>query len=111
VDIVNYVARFLESWQVKDEHRHPAGFLRPHAILEPTWEVISMDFTIELSFTTRRHDSIVETIDTLMKSSHFFPLHMMHQAPSITRVYISKMLRLTDVPKKSYLIMDTVFAI
>jgi hypothetical protein len=84
------MARCLEGRQVKDEHRHPTGLLRPHAILESTWEVISMDFTVELSLTARRHDSIVMTVDTLTKSSHFVPVHMMHQAPGIARVYINK---------------------
>jgi hypothetical protein len=32
--IVNYVARCLECQQVKVEHRHLAGLLQRHAILE-----------------------------------------------------------------------------
>jgi hypothetical protein len=99
VDIVNCVARCLEGWKVKDEHRHPKGLLQPHTILKSTWEVISTDFTVQLSLTTRRHDPIIETIDTLMKSSHFFHVHTMHQATDIARVYINKILILQDVPK------------
>ena len=71
-DIVNYVARCLECQQVKVEHRHPAGLLQPHAILESKWEVISMDFIIGLPLTARRHDSIFVVVDTLKKSAHFF---------------------------------------
>jgi hypothetical protein len=46
------------------------------------------------------------TVDTLNKGSHFVTVHTTHEAPSIARVYISKMLRLPDVPKESYLIRD-----
>jgi hypothetical protein len=84
---------------VKDEHKHPTGLLRPHAILESTWEVISLEFTIEFPLMVRKHDPIVVTVDTLTKISHFVPVRTMHQAPSIARVYINKMLRQLDVPK------------
>jgi hypothetical protein len=62
-----------------------------------------MEFTVEFSLTIRRHDPIVMTVDTLMKSSHFVPMPMMHHVPSIARVYISKILRLPDVPNESYI--------
>jgi hypothetical protein len=101
------MARCLEGQQVKVEHRHPTGLLQPHAIPESKWEVISMDFIVELSLTARRHDSIFMIVDTLTKSSHFFPVHTTHQAPSIARVYINKILRLPDVPKESYPIRDS----
>jgi hypothetical protein len=91
---------------VKAEHRHPAGLLRPHAIPESTWEVISMDFIVELPLTTRRHDPIVVTVETLTKSSPFVPVRTTCQALGIARVYISKILRLPDVPKESYPIRD-----
>jgi hypothetical protein len=85
-DIVSYVARCLECQQVKVEHRHLAGLLQPHAILELKWEVILMDFIVGFPLTTRRHDSIFMVVDTLMKSAHFIPVCMMYQAPDIARV-------------------------
>jgi hypothetical protein len=69
-----------------------------------------MNFTVEFLLTTRRDNPIVMTIDTLTKSSHFFPVCMTHQAPSIDRVYIIKMLILSNIPKEYYLIRDSVFA-
>jgi hypothetical protein len=99
-DIVNYVARCLECQQVKVEHRHPAGLLQPHAILESKWEVILMDFIVGFPLTTRRHDSIFVVVDTLTKSVHFIPVHMMYQAPDIAIVFISDIVRLHGVPKR-----------
>jgi hypothetical protein len=94
---------------VKDEYRHPIGFLLSHAIPESTWEVITMEFCIELSLTVRRHDPIVVTIDTLTKSLHFV-LVCMHLVPGIARVYFNNILRLLDIPRESYTISDSVVA-
>jgi hypothetical protein len=60
----------------------------------------------KLSLMTRRHDSIFVIVDTLTKSSHFVHVRTMHQAPSIARVCINKILRLPDVPKESYQINE-----
>jgi hypothetical protein len=76
LDIVSYVERCLYCQQVKDKHKHPAGFLQPNVIPEWKWEVISMDFIIGLSLTIRRHNSIFVVVDTLMKSGHFIPVRM-----------------------------------
>ena len=99
-DIVNYMARCLECQQVKDEHRHLTGLLHPHAIPESKWEVISMDFIVELPLTARRHDSIFVVVDTLMKSSHFILVRTTYQAPNIARIFISDIVRMHGVPKR-----------
>ena len=31
-DVVDYISRCMECQRVKDEHRHPAGFLEPFPI-------------------------------------------------------------------------------
>jgi hypothetical protein len=99
-DIVNYVERCLEFQQVKVEHRHLAGLLQPHAILESKWEVISMDFIVGLPLTARRNDSIFVVVDALTKSSHFIPVHTTYQAPDIAIFFISEIVRLHGVPKR-----------
>jgi hypothetical protein len=77
VDIVSYMARCLECQQVKAEHRHPTRLLQPHDISESKWEVILMDFIVGFPLTVTRHDLIFVVVDTLMKSAHFIPVHMM----------------------------------
>jgi hypothetical protein len=69
-----------------------------------------MELIGEISLTVRRHDLIFVIVDTLTKTSHFFPVHMTHQVLGIARVYISKILRLPDVPKDSCSIRESVFA-
>ena len=59
-----------------------------------------MDFIVGFPLTARRHDSIFIVVDTLMKSAHFIPVHMMYQAPDIDRVFINETVRLHGVPKR-----------
>jgi hypothetical protein len=71
-----------------------------HAIPESKWEVISMDFIVGFPLTARRHDSIFMVVDTLTKSAHFIPVHMMYQVPYIARVFINEIVRLHGMPKR-----------
>jgi putative transposase len=100
-DIVNYVASCLECQQVKDEHRHMEGLLQPHAIPESKLEVISMDFIVGFPLTVRRHHSIFVGVDTLTKSAHFIHVCTMYQVLDIARFFISEILRLHGVPKRT----------
>jgi hypothetical protein len=59
-----------------------------------------MDFIIGLPLKERRYDSIFIVVDTLMKSAHFIPVRTMYQAPDISRVFISEIVRLHGVPKR-----------
>ena len=59
-----------------------------------------MDFIVGFPLTTSRHDSIFVVVDTLMKSAHFIPVHMMYQAPNIARVFISEIVTLHGMPKR-----------
>jgi hypothetical protein len=45
-------------------------------------------------------------VDTLTKSAHFIPMHMTYQAPDIARVFVSEIVRLHGVPRRSYPIED-----
>jgi hypothetical protein len=59
-----------------------------------------MDFIVGLPLTARRHDLIFVVVDTLTKSAHFIPMHMMYHAPDIARVFISEIVRLHGMPKR-----------
>ena len=43
-EAAEYLARCIECQQVKAEHQHPVGLLKPLPIPEWKWEVMSMDF-------------------------------------------------------------------
>jgi hypothetical protein len=55
---------------------------------------------VGLPLTARRHDSIFVVVNTMTKSAHFIPVCTTYQAPDITRVFISEIVRLHGVPKR-----------
>jgi hypothetical protein len=109
VDIVNYVARFLECQHVKVEHRHMEGLLQTHTISESKWEVILMDFIVGLTLTARRHDSIFLVVDTLTQSAHFVPMCSTYHTPDIDRFFICDILRFHGIPKRIIFDQGSVF--
>jgi hypothetical protein len=60
-----------------------------------------MDFIVGLPLMERRHDSIFFVVDTLMKSAHFIPMRMTYQAPDIARFFMSNIVRLHGMPKRT----------
>ena len=48
VYLIDYLSKNLECRQVKVEYRHPIGLLQTFPIPELKWEVISLDFIMEL---------------------------------------------------------------
>ena len=56
---------------MKAECKHPGGLLQSIMILEWKWEVISMDFIISFSRTSRHHDSNMVVVDRLSKVTCF----------------------------------------
>jgi hypothetical protein len=68
-----------------------------------------MDFIVGLPLMARRHDSIFVVVDTLMKSAHFIPMHTMYQEPDIAIVFISDIVRLHGVPKRSIFDQGLIF--
>jgi hypothetical protein len=86
--VVNYIARCLECQKVKLEHRNLVGLLQPLPIMEWKWEVVSVDFIIELPITMKQHDSIMVVVDKLNKATHFIPVKTTHKETNIADIYI-----------------------
>jgi hypothetical protein len=78
----------MECQKVKDEHRHPTGFLQPLPIPEWKWEVVTMDFIIGFPKTNKQHDSIMVVVDKLMKVAHFIPLKTTHKETNVVDIYM-----------------------
>jgi hypothetical protein len=94
---------------VKVEHRHPAGILQPHVILQSKWEVISMDFIVGLSMTMRRQYLIFVVVDTLTKSAHVIPVKTTYQALEIVRMFINEIVRLHGISENIISDRESVF--
>jgi hypothetical protein len=60
--------------QTKVQHQRPFGELHPSETPEAPWEVISVDFIVELP-ESHGYDAIMCVIDSLTKHAHFIPTH------------------------------------
>jgi hypothetical protein len=98
-EVVDFIAKYLECQKVKDEHRHPTGFLQPLPIPEWKWEVVTMDFITKLPRTNKQHDSIMVVVDKLTKAAHFIPVKLTHKETNIVDVYMREIARLHGIPK------------
>lgn len=73
-EIVEYIAKCLESQDVKVEHKNPISMLHPLPILEWKWEIIIMDFITIFHKTSKKHDVIMVFVENLSKLAHFIPV-------------------------------------
>jgi hypothetical protein len=98
-DIVEYIARCMECQNVKDEHRHATGLLQPLPIPEWKWEVVTMDFITGLPRTRKQHDSIMVSVDKLMKVAHFIMLKDTHKAVEVADIFMKEVAQLHKMAK------------
>jgi len=71
-DVTEYLTRYLECQQVKEEHQHPVGLLHPLPIPKWKWETISMDIITGLPKSKRNNDSIMVVVGKLSKSTSLY---------------------------------------
>jgi hypothetical protein len=108
-DVVDYIVQCMECQKVKDDHRHPAGFLQPLPILENKWEVITMDFITGLPRTNKQHDSIMLVVEKLTKVSHFVHVKTTHTTENIEEIFMKEISRLHGIPRTIVSDRDTKF--
>eukprot|EP00253_Pinus_taeda_P027558 PITA_27558 len=94
-----FMARCFDCQRVKAECKNPGRLLKPIAIPEWKWEVISMDFITGLPKTMTKHDSITVIVDRLTKASQLIPMKSTFSTSDITQVFTRDVVRLHGVPK------------
>jgi hypothetical protein len=52
------------------------------------WEVVTMDFIIELPRIAKQHASIMVLVDKLTKAVHFIPVKSVHKVGNIAEIYM-----------------------
>ena len=56
--------------------------------------------------TTRKHDSIMVTVDKLSESSHFVPVKSTHKTSEIARIFMRDIFKVHGLPKEIMSDMD-----
>jgi hypothetical protein len=104
--LAEYVAIYDTYQRVKAEHQRPAGLLQPLKIPEWKWEEITMDCIVGLPRTQKGYNSIWVVVDRLTKVANFIPVNTTYSGARLAELYISRIVCLHGVPKKSYLTKD-----
>jgi hypothetical protein len=60
-----------------------------------------MDFIMELPRTQSGYDSIWVVVDRLTKEAHFIPIKTTYSGPELAELYMSRIVYLHGVPKKT----------
>jgi len=63
------------------------GELHPLQILNLRWDMLSVDFVVELPLSSGR-DIAMTVVDSVSKRAHFIPTHMMVMAEGAARLFL-----------------------
>jgi len=74
------------------------GELHPLQILDLRWDMLSVDFIVELSLSSG-HDAVMTVVDSVLKQAHFIPMHTMVTAEGAARVFLYQVWKLHSLPK------------
>ena len=61
--------------------------LHPLQILDSQWNMLSVDFVMELPLSSR-HNTVMTVVDSVSKRAHFILTHMMVTAERATRLFL-----------------------
>jgi len=94
-----YVSHCDLCLRTKIQCRLPTGEFQPLPILEERWDVISIDFILELP-ESGRYDSIMVAVDSAGKCSHFVETVTTVTAAGAANLYLQNVWKLHSLPRK-----------
>src|SRR6266481_65232 len=98
-----YIGQFVKTCdpclRTKIQRRRPTGELHPLPTLENRWDVISMDFIVEL-LDTHGYDAVMNVVDSVGKRAHFIPTNTMITTLGATRLFLHNIWRLHGLPRR-----------
>jgi len=102
-----YIRQYISTCdlclRMKPIRQAPVGKLHPLQILDSRWDMLSVDFIVELSLSSR-HDTVMTVVDLVSKQAHFIPMHTMVMAEGAVRLFLHQVWKLHSLSK--YVISD-----
>jgi hypothetical protein len=86
----------LCNW-TKLQHRRPFGELHPSETPEAPWDVISVDFIVELP-ESHGYDTIMNVVNSVTKRVHFIPMHTTINVEGTARLFLKEVWRHHGTP-------------
>jgi hypothetical protein len=84
--------------RTKVQHRRPFGELHPSETPEAPWEVISVDFIVELP-ESHGYNAIMCVVDSLTKCMHFIPTHTTINAEGTALLFLKEVWKHHGTPR------------
>jgi len=96
--IGQYVSTCNLCLRTKPIRQAPVGELHPLWILDSRWDTLSVDFVVELPFSSR-HDAVMTVVDSVLKRAHFILTHMTVTVEGAARLFLYQVWKLHSLPK------------
>jgi transposase InsO family protein len=84
--------------RTKLQHQWPFGELHPSETPEAPWDVISVDFIVELP-ESHGYNTIMNVVDSVTKRAHFVPTHTTINAEGAARLYLREVWKHHGTPR------------
>jgi hypothetical protein len=89
----HYISIYVKTCDLcnrtKMQHQQPIGELHPSETPEALWEVISVDFIVEL-LESHGYNAIMCVVDSLTKHVHFIPMHTTINAEGTALLFLKE---------------------
>jgi len=97
-----YVGQYVSTCDLclrtKLTRQAPVGELHPLRIPDSRWDTLSVDFVVELPFSSG-HDAVMTVVDSVSKRVHFIPTHTTVTAEGAARLFLHQVWKLHSLPK------------
>jgi len=85
--IEQYVSTCDLCLRTKPIRQAPVDELHPLQIPDLRWDMLSVDFVMELPLSSR-HNTVMTVVDSVSKQAHFIPMHMTVTAEGAARLFL-----------------------
>jgi len=72
---------------MKPIRQAPVGELHSLQIPDSQWDMLSVDFVMELPLSSG-HNAVMTVVDSVLKWAHFIPMHMTVMAEEAVRLFL-----------------------
>jgi len=95
--IGQYVGTCDLCLRMKPIRQAPVGKLHPLQIPDSRWDMLSVDFVVELPLSSR-YDAMMTVVDSVSKRVHFIPTHTTVTAEGVARLFLYQVWKLHGLP-------------
>ena len=97
-----YIRQYISTCDLcirtKPIRQAPVGKLHPLRILDSQWDMLSVDFVVELPLSSG-HNTVMTVVDSVSKQAHFILMHMTVTAEGAARLFLHQVWKLHGLPK------------